>query len=384
MSRAPKTAIEDRPQPDQVTGAPHPRETPTLIGHHAAEQTFLNAYRAGKLHHGWMITGPLGLGKATLAWKIARFLLATPDDVNSENGGGMFAAPSPETLDIPADHPIAHRLIALSEPRLFLLRRAWDDTARKLKSVITVDEVRRMKNYFSLSAADGGRRVAIIDAVDEMNPQAANALLKLLEEPPPNVTLLLISHQPFRLLPTIRSRCRELRLSALGAEDMATALALTDDAPENPVPLAELSGGSVGEAIRIMNLDGMKLYAGLISLFATLPRLDRSRALALAELGAGRGNEEKFDLILALIDLFLARLARAGTLGHCPPEAARGEAELIARLSPTPTAARQWADLAQGLAARARRGRAVNLDPAALLMDMVLKIDETAGMLAQR
>ena len=133
-----------------------------------------------------------------------------------------------------------------------------------------------------------------------------------------------------------------------------------------------------------MNLDGMKLYAGLISLFATLPRLDRSRALALAELGAGRGNEEKFDLILALIDLFLARLARAGTLGHCPPEAAKGEAELIARLSPHPIAARHWADLAQGLAARARRGRAVNLDPAALLMDMVLKIDETAGMLAQR
>jgi DNA polymerase-3 subunit delta' len=379
MTRAPKTALEDRPEPDCVTGAPHPRETPTLIGHHTAEQTFLDAYRAGKLHHGWMITGPLGLGKATLAWKIARFLLATPDD-----DGGMFAAPPPETLDIPADHPVAHRLIALSEPRLFLLRRAWDDNARKLKSVIGVEEVRKLKNYFSLSAADGGRRVAIIDAVDEMNVAAANALLKLLEEPPPQVTLLLISHQPSRLLPTIRSRCRELRLSPLNAGDMATALALTGDAPDNPVPLAELSGGSVGEAIRIMNLDGMKLYANIIALFATLPRLDRGRALALAEIGAGRGNEEKFDLILMLIDLFLARLARAGTLGYCPPEAAKGEAELIARLSPHPHAARDWADLAQGLASRARRGRAVNLDPAALLMDMVLKIDETAGMLAQR
>lgn len=379
MSRAPKTALEDRPEPDRVTGAPHPRETPTLIGHHAAEQAFLEAYNAGKLHHGWMITGPLGLGKATLAWRIARFLLATPED-----DGGMFAAPPPTTLDIAADHPIAHRLAALSEPRLFLLRRAWDDTARKLKSMITVDEVRKLKNYFSLSAADGGRRVAIIDAVDEMNIAAANALLKLLEEPPPHVTLLLISHQPSRLLPTIRSRCRELRLAPLSADDMATALALTGDAPENPVPLAELSGGSVGEAIRIMNLDGMKLYAGIIALFATLPRLDRSRALALAELGAGRGNEEKFDLILMLIDLFLARLARAGTLGYCPPDAANGEAELIARLSPSPYAARQWADLAQGLANRARKGRAVNLDPASLLMDMVLKIDETAGMLAQR
>ena len=379
MSRAPKTALEDLPEPDRVSGAPHPRETLSLIGHNAAETSFLDAYSAGKLHHGWMITGPLGLGKATLAWKIARFLLATPDD-----DGGMFAPPPPETLDIPPDHPISHRLVALSEPRLFLLRRAWDDSARKLKTVIGVEEVRKLKNYFSLSAADGGRRVAIIDSVDEMNVAAANALLKLLEEPPPQVTLLLVSPQPSKLLPTIRSRCRELRLAPLSPADMATALAATGDAPENPVPLAELSGGSVGEAIRIMNLDGLKLYAGIVSVFATLPRLDRSRALALAEIGAGRGNEEKFDLILMLIDLFLARLARAGTLGYCPPEAASGEAELIARLSPTPQSARHWADLAQSLAARVRRGRAVNLDPASLLMDMVLKIDETAGMLAQR
>ncbi len=379
MSRAPKVALEDRPQPDQVTGAPHPRETVQLFGHAAAEDAFLDAYRAGKLHHGWMITGPLGLGKATLAWKIARFLLATPDD-----DGGMFAPPPPESLDIPETHPVLPRLLALSEPRLFLLRRAWDDEKNKLKTTIGVDEVRKMKNYFSLSAADGGRRVAIIDAVDEMTIAAANALLKLLEEPPPNVVLLLVSHQPSRLLPTIRSRCRELRLSPLPPEAMAQALAQSGDTPDNLIPLAQLSGGSVGEAIRITNLDGLKLYSGIISLFASLPRLDRTRALALAELGAGRGAEEKFDLILMLIDLFLARLARAGTLGYCPPEAAQGEAELIARLSPTPFAAREWADLAQGLAARARRGRAVNLDPASLLMDMVLRIDETAGKLAQR
>ena len=379
MSRAPKVALEDRPEPDRVTGAPHPRETVALIGHSTAEETFLNVFNSGKLHHGWMITGPLGLGKATLAWKIARFLLATP-----EADGGMFAAPAPQSLDIPADHPVSHRILALSEPRLFLLRRAWDDTARKLKTTIGVDEVRRMKSYFALSAADGGRRVAIIDAVDEMTTGAANALLKLLEEPPANVTLLLISHQPSKLLPTIRSRCRELRLSPLSPEDMATALAATGDAPDNPIPLAELSGGSVGEAIRILNLDGLKLYANLIALFATLPRMDRNRTSTVSEMGAGRGNEEKFDLLLMLIDLFLARLARAGTLGYCPPEATKGEAELIARLSPSPDAARQWADLAQGLANRARRGRAVNLDPAALLMDMLLKIDETAGMLAQR
>lgn len=379
MSRAPKAAPapEDLPEPDRVTGAPHPRETEHLLGQEAAEAAFLTAFNSGRLHHGWLITGPRGSGKATLAWKLARFLLATP-----ENDGGMFAPPPPDRLDIPADHPVMRRSMAGAEPRLFHLRRAWDDEKKKLKTVITVDEVRKMKSFFTLSAADGGRRAAIIDSADEMNPQAANALLKLLEEPPEAATLLLVCHQPARLLPTIRSRCRELRLSALTPDAMAEALAAAGTPPDDPAALAELSGGSVGEAIRILNLDGLNLYRGIVQLFATLPRLDRMRAAALAELGAGRNAEESFDLILTLIDLFLARLARAGTLGQTPPEAAPGEAALLARLAPSPQAARAWADLAQGLAARARRGRAVNLDPAALLMDMVLSIDETAGQLA--
>ena len=372
--------MTDIPEPDRMEGAPHPRDTAHLIGQHAAEQTFLAAYNRGRLHHGWLITGPRGVGKATLAWRLARFLLATPDDT------GMFAPPAPQTLDIPDTHPVFARTRALSEPRLFLLRRPWDDKAERLRGEITVDEVRKMKGYFALSAADGGQRVAIIDAVDDMNVNAANALLKLLEEPPAKVTLFLISHQPSRLLPTIRSRCRELRLMPLAPADLSDALTQAggDVAPADRTALAELAGGSVGEAFQMTNLDGLKLYTALIRVMSTLPRLDRPMALALAETGAKRGAEAQFDLIVTLIDLFLSRLARAGTIGHLPPEAARGEAALIERLSPGPQAARQWADLAQSLGNRARRGRAVNLDPAALLMDMVLKIDEVAGTLAQR
>lgn len=372
---------DDIPEPDRMDGAPHPRNTVRLIGQGAAEAAFLAAYNAGRLHHGWILTGPRGVGKATLAWRIARFLLATPD-----SDGGMFAAPPPVTLDIPDGTPIARRMAALSEPRLTLLRRPWDDKAERLKADITVDEVRKLKSYFTLSAADGGQRVAIIDAVDDMTVSAANALLKLLEEPPAKVTLLLISHQPARLLPTIRSRCRELRLMPLTPEDLSDALTQAggEVAPDDRTALAELAGGSVGEAFQMTNLEGLKLYGALVRILATLPRLDRHMALTLADAGAKKGAEAQFDLIVTLIDLFLARLARAGTLLQLPPEAAKGETALIERLSPTPDHARIWADLAQVLGNRARRGRSVNLDPAALLMDMVLKIDETAGALAQR
>ena len=372
---------DDILEPDRTPGAPHPRDTARLIGQSAAEAGFLDAYRAGRLHHAWMITGPRGVGKATLAWRIARFLLATPDD-----DGGMFAPPPPVTLDIDPASPVVRRIAAQSESRLTLLRRPYDDKTARLRTEITVDEVRKMKSFFTLSAADGGRRVAIIDAVDELNTSAANALLKLLEEPPPRVTLLLISHQPARLLPTIRSRCRELRAVPLASADLADALSQAggDVTPDDRIRLAELAGGSVGEAFRLTNLDGLKLYGVLIALFATLPRLDRPRAQALADAGSGKGTEAQFDLIVTLIDLFLARLARAGTLGESPLEAARGEAALLARLSPDPEAGRTWADLAQSLTIRARRGKAVNLDPSALLMDMILKIDEVAGILAQR
>ncbi len=372
---------DDLPDPTQIEGAPHPRDTPRLIGHAAAEREFLTAFTAGRLHHGWLITGPGGVGKATLAWRLARFLLATPDD-----DGGMFAAPAPTTLHIPADHPVARRIAAQSESRLFHLKRGVNSTGSALSDDIRVDEVRKLKSFFTLSAADGGRRVAIVDSADELATAGANALLKLLEEPPERVTLLLISHQPHRLLPTIRSRCRMLRLGPLSPADLSEALAQAGGVvePGQAQALAELAGGSVGEAFRLTNLDGLDVYGRLLALMATLPRLDRPRLLTMADQVAGKANGARFDLTLTLLDLFLARLARTGSVGQPPPAAARDEPALLARLSPNPAAARHWADLAQTLGAKARRGRAVNLDPSALLMDMVLAIDAAAGALAQR
>lgn len=369
------------PEADCLEGAPHPRHAAQVFGHGAAEDAFLRAHASGRLHHAWMITGPKGVGKASLAWRMARFLLATPED-----GDSLFAPPPPDTLDIAADHPVSRRIAALSEPRLFLLRRTWDEKAGRLRAQIAVDDARAMKNFFNLSAADGGARVAMIDAADDMNPSTANAVLKLLEEPPPRVTFFLITHQPHRLLPTIRSRCRELRLSALAPDALAQALAQAGaEVPEGAQQaLAELAGGSVGEAFRLTELDGLNLYAGIVALLSGLPRLDRPRLLTLAEAGAARGAEQTFDLILTLIDLFLSRLARAAARRELPPEAAPGEAQAITRLADHPSAATLWAEAAQHLSIRARRGKAVNLDPAALLMDMIFQLEATAARIAQR
>jgi DNA polymerase-3 subunit delta' len=382
---------EAAPEPDRLPGAPHPRETARLFGQEAAEAGFLEAFASGRLHHGWLITGPRGVGKATLAWRIARFLLSQPLD---DPGGGLFGdalAPAiPATLDTDPEHPVARRIRAGSEPGLKLVRRGGAGTSDadrhkklmegKFSQDIRVSEIRELAQFIRMTASDGGRRVVIVDAADEMNIAAANALLKMLEEPPARTTLLLISHQPAGLLPTIRSRCRELRLSPLGPEDMAAALAQAGQDPGAETgPLAAIGGGSVGEAMRLLTLDGLPLYAEVVGLLASLPGLDRARALKLSEAVAARGATDRLDLLIHLVDVALSRLARTGATGRAPlPEAARGEAQAFARLAPSPAAGRRWAELAQETSARLAHGRAVNIDPAGLLLDAFLRLRDSA------
>ncbi len=366
---------DDLPASDRIAGVPPPRETEMLFGQDAAQAEFLQAFTAGRVHSGWLITGPRGVGKATLAWKIATFLLATP----AQQVDGLFGAPPPPTtLAIDPEHPDARLVQSGSHPGLLVIKRMVNDKTGALQSEITREALDPLKNFFHMSATDGGHRVAIVDAADEMNRNAANAILKELEEPPANTTFLLIAHQPSRLLPTIRSRCRTLRCAALNPADLSAAIEQAGLNNERTDALTTLSGGSAGDAIRLLSQDGLTLYAELVDLLSGLPNINRPALLKLADSCAGRNAETRFSMTLDLLDHLLSRAARAGLMGEPETQGAPGEARLLARISPDDRAARNWAQLQQDLSRRARHGRAVNLDPAALILDMVFAIEQTA------
>ena len=378
------TPLGEFPLSDQVEGAPHPKNTSTIFGQQEAIDQFLAAFNARRLHHAWMVTGARGIGKATLTWQIAKFLLATPDP---NAGIGLFGGPEAAlTLSIDAEHPIARRIRAGSEPGVMCVRRAYDEKRKKFKQMITVDEIRNLKSFFTLSAKDGGQRIVIVDCAEEMNQSAANALLKILEEPPQNAYLFLISHQPARLLPTIRSRCRELRLKQLSPLDMAQSL----EAAELEVSdidldaLAVLAGGSVGEAVKLINLNGLDVFKRILDIFETLPRLNNEKALALSKTFSQSGGSNDFEFFVSLLELVLNRLTLIGTKADGQAGTTLfNEASIFQRLCPNRHAAIQWAELTQELSARLRQGHAVNLDPAALILDTFFQIEACAAKTAQ-
>jgi DNA polymerase-3 subunit delta' len=244
--------------------------------------------------------------------------------------------------------------------------------------------VRSLKSFFGFSAADGGARVVIIDAADDMTGSAANALLKMLEEPPKNAFLFLISHQPAALLPTLRSRCRELRLSALSQDMVQQALTqakiyLSEE--QSPL-ITRLSAGSAGQAIRLAQLDGDALFNALISTLHTLPNLNQSAALKLAESFGGQANSERFDLLIDLIEYILGQTAKTSLIPLDPdayPTAL--DQKLFTKLHKGPIGARKWALVQQDISQRMRHGKAVNLDPVTLILDMLFKIEKCAAAL---
>ncbi|HVK79872.1 MAG TPA: DNA polymerase III subunit delta', partial [Verrucomicrobiae bacterium] len=203
------------PDTDKEPNAPHPRETFFYVGHNTEEQALAEGLRGGRMHHAWLLTGAKGMGKATLAYRFARAALG------AKTGGAR-------PFDTHPEDPIARRVIAQSHPDLFILRRGLNDRGKPRRE-ITVDEARELGQFFSLAPSEGGMRVAIIDAVDDLNRNAANAILKTLEEPPARSVLLLVCHAPGAILPTIRSRCRRLTLRTLTDAQMKQAAGADTD-----------------------------------------------------------------------------------------------------------------------------------------------------------
>ncbi|TSJ61506.1 DNA polymerase III subunit delta' [Starkeya sp. 3C] len=259
---------------DRFGTAPSPRENRRLIGHDEAQALVRAAWDAGRLPHALLLGGAEGVGKATLAYAIARFVLS----------GG--AAPA-HSITVDPDHPAARQVTALSHPDLLVLRRTPSDSG-KLPATIPAETVRRVRSFFGSTAALGGWRVCIVDTLDEMNVQGANALLKTLEEPPARALFLLVSHAPGRLLPTIRSRCRMVNLRPLTGEQVVEALA--NLAPTMPdldrdrfAEAADASGGSVREALALLSGDGLAVRNATNVLLEGLPDIDPKALHTLGE-----------------------------------------------------------------------------------------------------
>lgn len=306
------------PESDRFDGVPHPRETLAFFGHEAAERELLDAYRRNRLAQAWIIGGPEGIGKATLAWRVARFLLAHPDPTAPE-------VQNASSLAVPGEHPAARRIATLALADIFLLRREWNDKAKPPKhfTEIRVDDVREITRAFHRASGAGGWRVAIIDCADDLNRNAANALLKLIEEPPERSLFMLVAHQPGRVLPTIRSRCRKLMLGALTQEETVAAVdslgAPWSGRGEEIAAAAGRAEGSVRETLRLLGGDAMAFDAAVARLLQSLPRVDWLGVHLLADKLTGRSNEDAYETFMRALERHLDARVKTLSQGGAPP-----------------------------------------------------------------
>jgi len=303
------------PQADEDTEAPQPRATNVLFGHADAEAALLAAYRSCRIPHAFLIVGPKGIGKATLAYRLARFVLAHPDPQAPD----VTAATS---LAVDPDHPVARRIAAQAQGDLLILERTPNEKG-VLRQQIAVDDVRRTVSFFGSTAGEGGWRIAIVDAVDELNRSGANALLKVLEEPPQRALLLLVSHSAARVPATLRSRCRIVTLRPLAETDVAAAVAAaTETSPIDPdiVAAATAAEGSVARALNLLDGDALELRQQALDLLERLPALDSGALHALGEAISGTDPQP----LAAFLDTINAWLSR---------RLARDRGEELARLN---------------------------------------------------
>ena len=287
---------------------PEPRANPELFGHAEAERTLADSMRAGRLHHAWLITGPEGVGKATLAFRFARRLLA--------------GVPTGASLYLPPADPIFRRVANSSHADMRTIARAWDEKKKRLRGEIIIEHVREIAGFFHRTAAEGGWRVVVVDGADTLNRNAANALLKMLEEPPPRAILLLVASSTGGLPRTIMSRCRHLRLAPLDAHDMDTALRrllpeMDDTARGRLITLAD---GAPGRAMQLADSNALGA-SELVDQVLAAGRVDVLKAHAVAD-ALGR-DENAFSNFMGLLRAAIAAAVRDAARGQADPDQAR-------------------------------------------------------------
>ncbi|MEJ1995404.1 MAG: DNA polymerase III subunit delta' [Limibacillus sp.] len=312
---------------------PAPSANPDLFDQGEAESVLLRAYNSGRLPHAWLLTGQQGIGKATLAHRFARFLFAQGEGGAGE--AGLFGeALAPSSLAMEPEHPVFKRALSGGLSDLVILKKGLNDKGRPEAS-IPVERVRKAAEFLNKTAADGGWRVIIVDGAEDLNKNSANAILKELEEPNEKSLLLLVSHAPGRLLPTIHSRCCHLALKPL-PEATVTQLLVREEpdlAPEEAAALARLSEGSIGRALDLHREGGLILLQSLTALLQDLPRLEGGKLHAFADsLVGGAKDRRAFETLRELLLWWLARMIRGAAADSYPAPVLEGEAALMQRL----------------------------------------------------
>ena len=345
-----------------------PRENPDLLGHESIERELRRLAELGRMPHALLLTGPRGVGKATLAFRLARFLLAQPSE-RAENG--LAVAPGSGAF---------RRVASGGHADLLTVERAYDPRRRRMRSEIIVEDVREIAGFLRLTAAEDGWRVVVIDGAEEMNRNAANALLKILEEPPRRALLLLVSHSPGLLLPTIRSRCRRRMLAALPQPLVLELLGRyrPELAGLEAEALARLAEGSIGRAIALADAGGLALYRSILDMLAQIPRLDVAGLHAFADKLARPDADDAYRASEELLPQFLARMivefARGALDGDdLLPEEREVMRRLAARADPP-----RWAALRDEIERNFVSTDELNLDRKQAILGAFFAVEELA------
>ena len=340
------------PEADRAPGCPHPREVYAIIGHKNAEQQIAKQINEEHLHHAWLISGAGGIGKATLAYRMIRRVL-----------GGKPATSM--LLDVPKDDPTAQRVESLGHGDFLLIRRPYDIKTKKLRSEIPVAEARKINTFFSRKSAEGGWRVCLIDSMDEMNRHAANAVLKILEEPPQKALIILISQAPGRLLATIRSRCMNLKLRPVDPSELKPWLAdKTQAAPDHIKAAIQLSGGAPGRALELAR-NAESILEPLAEFITSFPRPNQALLHQIAENLSAHNAHIQYDLFYDV----LGNVLRSQAL-----YAATGEWEGAYQPIASSKTAGEWIDTRDQINQAKLAQSALNMNKKAVLLNTLQSI----------